>query len=167
MSVLKTTLSVMESLEREHEGLLALAERKKDVLIRNDLDALAAIGKEEVAFVHRIERLEAERLAAGRLLALRTGVQAEQLTPDNLLPLAEGPEEAERLKGLTARLRDLLGRLKQTNDLNRKLIEQSLQFVQTTVEILTESPVVPTYGGSGETRNPYESGRTSFFDSKA
>lgn len=167
MSILKPLLSVVESMLREHEQLLALAKRKKDVLIKGDMQALNDMVKDETAFVHRIERLEAERLGAGRLIAIRLGIPVEQLTAEKVSALAETPEESDRMLQLTDGLRDVIAQLKQVNDLNKQLIEQSLQFVQNSIEVLTESPVVPTYGGRGETNSPYPSGRTSYFDSKA
>lgn len=168
MSVLKPMMSVVDSLLREHKDLLAVAERKKDILIKGDMEALGHIGREEVAFVHRIERLEAERLAAARLLALRAGVPAEAVKPDTLLRYAADQAEAAQVSLVIEDLRSTLDRLKQLNDLNKQLIEQSLTFIETTVSQFTESPQVPTYGQSGESNSPYErGGRTSFFDSKA
>ncbi|MGB8956082.1 MAG: flagellar export chaperone FlgN, partial [Tumebacillaceae bacterium] len=68
---------------------------------------------------------------------------------------------------LTDELRQVIGQLQALNDTNKKLIEQSLQFIRTSIEVLSESPQVPTYGGTGESNAPYASGKTSYFDSKA
>lgn len=169
MSVLKPLFSVVESLLREHQQLLELAERKKGVLIQNDMEALNAIIQDEIAHIHRIERMETERQGAGRLLAVRAGIPAEQLTAERVAQFAESPAEQERMSRLTQDLRDVILKLKELNDLNQILIQQSLDLIQSTVEILTESPQVPTYGGSGETNanNPYQQNRVSYFDSKA
>jgi flagellar biosynthesis/type III secretory pathway chaperone len=158
-------LSLFEALLREHQGLLALAEQKKDILVKGDMEALNLLTRDEVGYIHRIERLEKERLEAVRLLAMRAGVSVDEVKPDTLLRFAENEEEAQRIRALVEELRDTLDRLKKLNDLNKQLIEQSLLFVQTTIELLTESPHVPTYGPS---HSPYDhGGRTSFFDSKA
>ncbi|PWK16189.1 FlgN protein [Tumebacillus permanentifrigoris] len=169
MSVLKPLFSVVEALLREHQQLLELATRKKDVLIQNDLEALNEIVQTEVAHIHRIERMELERQGAGRLLAVRAGVPADQLTAERVSQLAETPEERQRMTSLTDDLRTVILKLKDANDLNQILIQQSLNLIQSTVEVLTESPSVPNYGGSGQTlaNNPYQQSRVSYFDSKA
>src|SRR5690242_7869457 len=109
--------SVVEALIREHEQLLSLAQRKKEVLIKGDMEALNVIVKEEVAFIHRIERLEAERMALGRLLAVRLQVSVEQVTASRLLELAVDAEEKQGIKALTDRLRNVFEELKSLNDL--------------------------------------------------
>jgi prophage DNA circulation protein len=161
--------SVVESLLREHQQLLELAARKKEVLIQNDMAALNEIVQQEVGHVHRIERMEAERQGAGRLLSVRAGVPADQLTASKVAKLAETQEERQRMIQLTEELRAVIDKLKAANDLNKNLIELSLQFIESSIEVMTESPQVPTYGETGQAlnRNPYAQGRTSYFDSKA
>lgn len=169
MSVLKPLFSVVEALVREHQRLLALAEHKKQVLIENEMDTLSQIVQEEAELIHRIERLETERQGAGRLLAVRAGVRAEQLTAERVAQMAETSGERERMTTLTEELRDVILKLKDFNDLNQMLIQQSLDLIQATVESLTESPSVPQYGDGGQTlaNNPYQQTRISYFDSKA
>lgn len=166
MSVLKPLFTTVGALLREHEQLLTLAKRKKEVLIKGDIDALNEIVKGEAQIVQNIERLESDRMGAGRLLAIRLGIPLDELTASKI-SAASSPEDAKRMDELTDQLRNVITELKRLNDLNKLLIEQSLQFVRTSIELLTESPHVPTYGGSGETNNPYVNGRTSYFDSKA
>ncbi|MGZ4107217.1 MAG: flagellar protein FlgN [Tumebacillaceae bacterium] len=167
MSALKPLLSVVEAILKEHQQLLELATRKKQVLIKGDMEALHLIVQEENQFVHRIERLEQERIGAGRLLAVRFGVPVTELTASKVVTMAESPEEAQRIQELTDTLRAVVAELKQLNDLNTQLIQQSLQFVRTSIEVLTEAPEVPTYGGNGQMNNPYVVAKTSYFDSKA
>ncbi|HEU4964907.1 MAG TPA: flagellar protein FlgN [Bacilli bacterium] len=167
MSLLKPLLSVVESLLHEHEQLLTLANRKKDILIKGDMQALNDLVKEELGCVQRVERLEGERLGAGRLLAARLGLAVDQLTAERVIALASDEAEATQMQALTERLRSTVNELQKQNDLNKQLIEQSLQFVRLSVDLLSESPLVPTYGGTGATNEPYSTGKTSYFDSKA
>lgn len=167
VSVLKPLFAVVDAMLNVHQELLALAHRKQDVLIRGDMEALSEITKQENALVPRIQKLEGERIEFGRLLAERIGVEPEQLTANRVVELAGDAEERHRMSDLTDRLRIVIGELQALNDRNKQLIEQSLQFVRTSIEVLSESPQVPTYGGSGETNSPYASGKTSYFDSKA
>ena len=167
VSVLKPLFAVVDAMLNTHQELLALAQRKRDVLIRGDMDALNLIVKEENTLVFRVEKLESERIAFGRLLAARIGVQPEQLTATRVAELAGDEEEKRRMEELSAQLRNVIGELQKINNTNKQLIEQSLQFIRTSIELLTESPQVPTYGGTGETNAPYAIGRISYFDSKA
>jgi flagellar biosynthesis/type III secretory pathway chaperone len=167
VSVLKPLFTTVEAMLHEHEQLLELSKRKKEVLIEGDMKALNEIVNQEAAHVHRIERLEAERMGAGRLLAARLGLPIEELTATRVSALANSPEEAERIVNLTDRLRAVVLELQSLNELNRKLIEQSLSFVRTSIEVLTESPQVPTYGAGGQAHAAYQQNRTSLFDSKA
>jgi flagellar biosynthesis/type III secretory pathway chaperone len=167
VSVLKPLFAVVDAMLNVHQELLAIAQRKRDVLIRGDMEALNLIVKEENTLVFRVEKLEGERIAFGRLLAERIGVAPEQLTAARVAELAGDAEEKHRMTSLTDELRQVIGQLQALNDTNKKLIEQSLQFIRTSIEVLSESPQVPTYGDKGASNAPYASGKTSYFDSKA
>jgi len=167
MIVLKPLVHVLESMLSTHETLLELAKRKKRVLIQNDMSELNAIVKEEVTLAHQVEKLEGERSGMVRLLSLRLGLPAEELTARKVAALAGTPEERETIAQLNDQLLAVMTQLKEQNELNKQLIEQSLDFIRNSIDLLTESPIVPTYGDSGDTHAAYTTTRTSFFDSKA
>nr|MDH3161820.1 flagellar protein FlgN [Bacillus licheniformis] len=75
--------------------------------------------------------------------------------------------EKKVLEQLYAKLSQLVTRLKDVNDLNKRLTFQSLQFISLTFDML-----LPNEGGSnyGKERRPNQTGgvkRLSLFDSKA
>ncbi|MGB8955485.1 MAG: flagellar export chaperone FlgN, partial [Tumebacillaceae bacterium] len=97
MSVLKPLFAVVDAMLNVHQELLAIAQRKRDVLIRGDMEALNLIVKEENTLVFRVEKLEGERIAFGHLLAERIGVAPEQLTATRVAELAGDEEEKRRM----------------------------------------------------------------------
>jgi len=167
MIALKPMVAVLSAMLREHEALLDAAKRKKTALIGNDNAGLNGIVKQEVEHLHRIEKLEGERQGMSKLLAARLGLPVPELTVTKMSAIAGTPEEREEILRLSNALTAVIGELKERNELNKQLIEQSLDFVRGSIELLTESPQVPTYGDTGDTHAAYGNKRTSFFDSKA
>ncbi|KEO84065.1 flagellar protein FlgN [Tumebacillus flagellatus] len=167
MSGLKPICNVIQSLLQEHEALLKLSQLKRDSLIKGDIETLNLLVQREMKHIPTIDRLEKERAGLVRLYALRVGASADDMTAEKLHELSKNDPEASTLQELTARLRKVLFDLKDLNEQNKLLLDQSMQLVDLTIELLTQSPSVPTYGDSGESNSPYQTGRTSFFDSKA
>ncbi|BCJ87863.1 flagellar protein FlgN [Effusibacillus dendaii] len=156
---------VVEELLHEHEAFLQVAERKKQTLIKGDIDTLQEILNVEVSFVRKIEALEEERMRQGQQIAELYNLQLEELTATKLAALIENPEQVAKLKLLTGRFAKVVGDLQAVNDLNGQLIRQSLDLVQRTIEMITDVPGAGLYTGKGDTGQA--AGQRRFFDTQA
>lgn len=155
---LQPVIVIMEKLLALHEGLLQLALKKTDIVKSGDAKELQQLTKEENKFVKAIGQLEQERQA----LTANLGTGA---TISELIEKATD-SEAEKLLQLKNKLTDVIKQLQERNELNEGLLQQSLQFVQVTLNSINPEPTSVTYEGAATGKKPAAPTR-SMFDSKA
>ncbi|GLY09227.1 flagellar protein FlgN [Pseudobacillus badius] len=151
-------IDTLDKMNRLHGMLLALCEKKTDIIKRNDMDGLDQLLKDEQKYTAAIQTLEAERVREAEKV---TG-KAEATIAD-CIEAAKGTEK-ERLTELQASLLDRLEQLKEWNDLNQKLIYQSLQFVSMSMSMLHPQPAQATY--THPAKNGGQPSKRSMFDSQ-
>jgi flagellar biosynthesis/type III secretory pathway chaperone len=168
MSNLYKVVEILEQLIAEHERMLKLARHKKDVLIKGEINELARILQFESRCINTIQSLELEREKCISLYLMQRGIRKETCYISDLIEMAGSPEMKQALERCQKQLGEVIGELKSLNELNQKLIEQSLAFVNMTLEEMTAPPEdelmyrrpVNTPGGQVKTMQ-------RFFDSKA
>jgi flagellar biosynthesis/type III secretory pathway chaperone len=144
--------SLLERLLQSHNDLLTLGERKTVVLKSGDMKALDVLLKEEDLQVKKLQQIEKERLLKFANVTLR-----------DVLEQAEAPAK-DRLKILQNRLIEIYDALKERNQLNQDLLEQSLQYVNMSlsmVQLQNEPELYSKHHADEHTSN------ISLFDSKA
>jgi flagellar biosynthesis/type III secretory pathway chaperone len=145
--------SLLERLLKSHVELLALGERKTEVLKIGDMKALDVLLKEEDLQVKKLQLIEKERM-----------LKFANVTLADVLEQAEEPEK-EKLLHLQEQLIQAYESLKSRNQLNQDLLEQSLQYVNMSLSMVQPQSEPATYNNSK--KNPYSSQSSSLFDSKA
>lgn len=133
-----------------HKSLLRLARLKMDAVKKNDMDELNKIIREEQKHITAITILEKRRLTSSE------GTVGERIPA---LP-AEEREQAELLR---QDLSGILRELKDANELNGELIQQSFQVVQLQMDLLAP-PEAGIYSPNDEEDEPVSG---PIFDSKA
>jgi flagellar biosynthesis/type III secretory pathway chaperone len=157
----KQLIELLEKHVKLHKGLLELAKKKTEVLKKGDMEALSGIMKEEQKYIAAINQIERERIQV--VEAMISGEEERTLTA--CISRTEGTERT-MLEKLRDELSAVISELKNINLLNQQLIQQSLQFVNMTLDMIMPQPQDINYGTPNKTPNPYEGGR-SLFDSKA
>lgn len=169
MSDLYTVVEILEQLIVEHEKMLKLAGHKRDVLIKGNIDELSRILQFESRCINTIQSLELEREKHVSLYLVQRGIRKETCYLSDLIEMAEKPELKKSLSMCQQKLGNIMTELKEANDLNQQLIEQSLEFVNFTLEEMTAPTEEPTYQNTQKASrlNPYAKPSHGFFDSKA
>lgn len=145
--------SLLERLLKSHKDLLALGERKTEVLKLGDMKALDVLLKEEDLQVKKLQVIEKERL-----------LKFANVTLGDVMDQAEASEK-ERLQNLQDYVVQAYEALKSRNELNQELLEQSLQYVNMSLSMVQPQSEPSTYSNSK--KNPYTNQSSSLFDSKA
>jgi len=136
---------------------------KKDLIINDKTTELSELTNKENAVVGKIQKLDKIRITLMNDITNVLGQNA-RLTLTELSELMKNQPEYERLYGLTLRTQETLDELKALNDQNRMLIENSLEYINFTVNVIRGQalPEQAIYDSSGE-----EIGlRQGFFDAK-
>jgi hypothetical protein len=144
---------LVDTLEKQlvlHKRLLQLAHAKTEAVKKNDMDELNRIVRDEQKHVNAITVLEKRR----------TAVSTETIS--DILP-SLSLEEQSKVESLRNGMINVLAQLKEANDLNVELLDQSLQFVHLQLDLLAP-PDTGNYALNGDS-NKSSSGPV--FDSKA
>jgi len=143
---LASLVEILETQARLYKDLLALAKEKQPVLVKGDLAKLEELTKKEREIVFQVGRLEEQRFKVQQVLANHFGVSGTELTISFLAKKIEDPFKT-RLTGLGRELTVTLDELRNNNELNTQLIEQSLGYIDYMVNLLTSLDDTPTYQG--------------------
>ena len=130
----------LTNLLRMHKSLLDLATKKTDIIVESNMEELDALIKTEQAHVAAIEQLERQRqqLVTDYLAAKGS---ASSLTPTvaELIEAADAPNKA-KIQTIREELLTIIDALKAKNELNQKMVYQSLQMVNMTLDMMRPQP---------------------------
>ncbi|WCN38131.1 flagellar protein FlgN [Aneurinibacillus uraniidurans] len=164
MSDILDIIEILERLIVEHDRMMKLANHKKEVLITGKIDELARIVQFESRCISTIQSLELEREKQISLYLMQRGIRKETCYLSDLIELESNPDVKLELARCQMQLGNLVKELQELNHLNQRLIEQSLEFVNMSLEEMTAPAEEPVYK---PTQQPQGRGVTRFFDSKA
>lgn len=159
--------STLTKLERMHKSLLELAIKKTEIITVGDIEALDQMLKDEQAHVAAIDKLEQQRQKqVTDYLEAKGLASTDKATVADVIEAAEQQTEKDTLLAVRNRLLQMINDLKNQNDLNQKLVFQSLQFVNFTLDALQPRPEQINYSGN-EVRGTNTVAKKSYFDSQA
>ena len=166
MSV-QSIISILERLEKMHRSLLELSFTKTELVKKGDMEGLDALIKNEQSHVAAIEVLEKQRLQMVTDYLRAKGIAlADTPTVADVIEAAENEEERKQLEDLRSQLLSVIEGLSKQNDLNQKLVFQSLQFVNMSLDMLRPQPEEINYSGK-TVRSENVAPKKSMFDSQA
>ena len=166
---LPTIINTLEKLEKMHRSLFDLALKKTDYIKSNDLEALDALIKTEQAHVAAIETLEQQRQEQVELyLDEKEYSYTDVPTVANVIDASQGEQGLQQVILLRERLVEVVEKLKSQNDLNQKLVFQSLQFINVSLNMLRPQTTTEQMNYSdSEIRGENKVGKKSYFNSQA
>ncbi|KZE70232.1 flagellar biosynthesis protein FlgN [Paenibacillus jamilae] len=164
---LERLIDVLEQLDQKHLILLELAKSKKKIVMENDMDSLVQHLNQESRLLKQVEQLEEARMEVSYELLRERGIKSQlNLTITELARLVFDPEDKNKLLSVQSRLSHTLSELKEINEINQKLIEQSLVFIDYSLDLLVGRPNQEmTYMHPDQKSNQHA--RPGLFDTKA
>ncbi|MFC7373032.1 flagellar protein FlgN [Fictibacillus iocasae] len=146
-------INLLDHLNEIHKKLITLGQQKTEAINKGDMQKLNSLLKEEDGETKELQNIEVERQQhfAGQ-------------TVSDIAEKASGSER-ERLSSLQHELSQNYQSLKEVNELNQQLLQQSLQFVNMSLSTLLPEKEPVTYTKPQGKR--YGSAGASLFDSKA
>lgn len=148
-----------------HQELLSVSIEKMEGIKNGDIDNLQALLVRERKLVRKIEQVEKLRMQL-----VNNWLEAEKITevdPTITFILEHMTNEAERLEleEVTIELTKVMTELKAQEKLNISLLNQSMQFVQMSLDLM--SPSLKNMNYSNMDKPNVEQPNRSIFDSKA
>lgn len=139
---------VMYEQTERHTELYGLSLEEKDAIIKNDIEMLQKLVNLKNMVIAQNNRLEKQRISLVKDIAEVTGNKSDDLSLADVIEiLKDQPAEQEKLREAGHKLKDSLEKLKEINDLNKSLLESSMEFVEYSLNALrsTISPEPPEY----------------------
>jgi len=161
-------VAALEKLKDIHEELIALADRKREALVRNAVDDVSAIVSKENKLVRAIDEQLREQTEATNGFFRAKGFQPTRaITVTELSRMVTDPKEKGALLAARDRLSETVAALKKKNELNQQLIEQSLAFINYSIDLVIGPDDEPTYRNPAYQKDNPGQQRAGFFDSRA
>lgn len=163
MSV-ETIIQSMESLRRIHEELLNISQQKTVIVKAGSIEKLQSILVKERKYIRVLEQTEANRKSIVDEWLLERQLPLDGATITGMLEIIQDESESNMLEKATIALTEVITKLKQQEQLNQALINQSMQFVQLSLDTMNPSIKNMNYGN---TEKESDATGRSAFDSKA
>ncbi|BCG61347.1 flagellar protein FlgN [Paenibacillus sp. URB8-2] len=163
---LTTLIELLERLDENHLQMLDLAAAKKQAIMDNNIESLVDILSRESKLTKISAQLEEQREQSVFAFLQGVGIRSQlNLNLTELSRLVFDPEDKARLLHIQGQLADTLARLKKANELNQRLIEQSLAFIDYSLDLLVGRPnqEITYQPPSGRASSP---SRPGLFDAK-
>jgi|YNPMSStandDraft_1061717.scaffolds.fasta_scaffold07151_1 predicted XRE-type DNA-binding protein len=135
-SILKSLVGVLKQEAAIYEELLAMSKDKTHVIVKGKIQELEQIVKSEQDYILKLSELENERETFVDRLSAIKGTKAEELTISAITQMFAG-KEAEELFIVQQKLMETIQSLSETNELNEKLIQSSLDYINFTISLIT------------------------------
>ncbi|QEA00665.1 flagellar protein FlgN [Lysinibacillus fusiformis] len=159
--------STLTMLERMHKSLLELAFKKTEIIKAGDIEALDQLLKDEQAHVAAIDKLEQQRQKQVTDYLEAKGLDStDKTTVADVIEAAEQQADKATLSVVRDRLLQIINDLRTQNDLNQKLVFQSLQIVNLTLDAVRPRTEQMNYS-SNEVLGTNNIAKKSYFDSQA
>lgn len=165
MTKMETLYDLLDNLIQLHRAMYTLASQKKDVLVKGEIDELVAITRQEQKLIKGVTAAEMARQTVVKELSVEKGFALQEGTLAELIKLTTSAEEKVRLTSYRDELTRVVTELRNANDLNQQLLEQSLDFVNMTLDLITDTPEDDYIYGK-PTHDIRQANRT-FFNKKA
>ncbi|WP_188454139.1 flagellar protein FlgN [Virgibacillus oceani] len=153
----------LEKLVTLHESLLNVSQQKTQVMKEGSVEKLQPLLIKERKHVQALEQAEAKRQQDVDKWFAEQQISNEHATITAMLEVLANENERDELEKITVSLTEVITKLKGQEQLNQALINQSMQFVQLSLDMLNPSIKNMNYGKKEDT----DTIKRSVFDSKA
>jgi flagellar biosynthesis/type III secretory pathway chaperone len=139
---------VMKQQTERHNELYGLSLEEKDAIIANDIESLQKLVNLKNMVISQNSRLEKQRISLVNDIAEVTGNKKDDLSLSDVIDiLKDQPAEQEKLREAGNGLKESVEKLREVNELNKSLLESSIEFVEYSLNALrsTLAPEPPEY----------------------
>lgn len=157
-------INSIEQLTVIHEKLLEVSLQKTDCIKSSDTEKLVKLLTLEKQYMQELEQKEKEREHLVSAFFNENDLMTDEYTVSELLRVVENETEKEVLEKTVTSLIEVIVRLKESENLNRSLLEQSMQFVHLSLDML--QPTTKNINYKVDNSQRLTDSNRSVFDSK-
>ncbi|GEL78712.1 flagellar protein FlgN [Tenuibacillus multivorans] len=162
---IQTIVEHLEKLYQLNESLLTLSKQKTELVKKSQIDEFNELLMKERKHAQAIEQVESKRVKLTDEWFQQHAPNESEQTISQLIELLEDEALKGQLQEVYEKLIYNLADLKQQEALNQDLIQQSLQFIELSMEMFQPQSKNINYDKTKD--QPNQKPNTSVFDSKA
>ena len=145
----KQLIDILNQENDIYDELSKISNNKTNLIVGGKVAELESIVNVEQALIIRISKLEDEREKIVDKLCSLLGKKPEEITISGLAAQL-GQNESDTLQACQEKMVNSIKNLKNKNDLNSKLIKNSLEYIDFSINMMTSiDSVTNSYGSSG------------------
>lgn len=148
-SLIEELITVLEEENQIYKNLVELSSEKTAIIVKADLKKLQEITIGEQKYIETLNGLEKRRISVVKDIALVLNKKEEDLTVRSIVGLLDGQEEEQKkLAQVHDNLKQTLDNISTINDMNKSLINSSLEMVEFNINVyksLYQSPEIGNY----------------------
>lgn len=134
-------IAEMDHLNELHQHLVDAAKEKHEAILKNDMQHLTQIMNKETRLLKQVNESEIARVDAANVFLTEKGIRSQlKLTITEMTRLVFDQEEKQHLLDSQRRLLDTLLTLKNLNNTNKEMIDQSLSFIDYSLNLIVSRP---------------------------
>lgn len=147
--LVKQLTEVLNQENEIYDTLSKLSNNKTNLIVGGKVMELESIVKIEQSLVIKISKLEDEREKVVEKLCVLLGMRPEEVTISGLAAQL-GQNDSSKLMACQEKMINNINILKNANDINSKLIKNSLEYIDFTINMMTSiDTMTNSYGSSG------------------
>lgn len=145
-SLIEDFIATLTKQHDHYEELLILATEKVNIIKNDDVETLQKITAAETAILGKATKLENKREEIVKNIGVVLNRNADDLTLSSIAELINNEEDSKQLLELKDKLYNTLTQLKDKNEVNRAVIQTSLDYIDFSVNLLREGGADPLEG---------------------
>src|SRR5690625_399361 len=158
---------IMNDLTDAHKQLLNLCEQKLSNIKNNNMEELSKVLNIERKYIQKIDQLETKRQKVIEEFISRHNIPVVEKTASQLLQHLKNSNERVILEKQIVKLIEVIVQLRAIEQLNEELLQQSMEFVQTSLDLFDLTIKNYNYNNHLSEQSSQSSKNRSIFDSKA
>lgn len=151
-------VDILEQQKAIQGVLVELSERKTKAIASGKTDALSAIVEEEKSLLAQIKAVEKKQAHCVDKLAALLNIPSADVRMSLIIEAAQG-EQKEKLVKLRDELSALIDKQIQSNEINMKLLQMNMDYVQFLINTTSRQQTGPVYGTGGTLDKPAEAAK--------
>lgn len=136
--LVKELIDILEKERQMYGDILKISRDKTSIIVEGKVSELEKITKLEQSFILQMAKLEDRRESIISALSKAMGEKPEDLNISKIIKSA-GDECGEKLKAQQEKMLETINELKNLNDLNSKLIKNSLEYINFSINLLSSA----------------------------
>ena len=165
-SLMEDLLEVLGEECKEYEALVEASAEKTPFIVQGDIEKIQEYTDIEQGHLNNITNLEKKRIEVIGDMANVLNRTVEEMTITNLIEMIhKQPEEQEQLRDLKERIVAVTSKMKEVNERNKLLVEQSIELVEFDMNLirgLRQAPETNNYNRNATNVGEIYTGSTSF-----